>query len=78
MTKHYEHDCDDCVSLGDYRCQYGTLYELYFCKQMGVPTVIARYGNEGSAYSSGIPSGLPELKEALNRAINYGLLKVVA
>lgn len=44
----FKHDCQQCVSLGRYEN-----HDLYFCrKSAGLPTVIARYGNEGSEYTS--------------------------
>lgn len=71
------HDCDQCVFLGQYKhpLKDGTLepVDLYFCPAaLGGPTVIARYGNEGPEYSSGISFGLREghvLREALIRAL---------
>lgn len=45
----YRHDCVACTFLGCFRG-----HDLYYCEQHGLPTVIARYGDEGSAYTSGM------------------------
>jgi hypothetical protein len=49
----YKHDCSACKFLG---CHYE--YDLYWCPQpmVNVPTVIARFGDEGWEYTSGMPS----------------------
>lgn len=60
------HDCDECTFLGRYEGA-GTNYDLYYCGD----TVIARYGSEGSCYTSGLPFsyGLSQpLTEARKRA----------
>jgi hypothetical protein len=47
----YKHDCQACLFLGSYEeC------DLYFCNQAGcgVSTVIARFGNGGHEYMSGL------------------------
>lgn len=50
----YTHDCDKCVFLGHYD-QNEQKRDLYFCLQTGnLPTVIARFGNEGYSYGSGL------------------------
>jgi hypothetical protein len=53
-------------------------FDLYFCPQHGVPTVIARYGPDGD-YQSGLPAAdaIPALGEAKRRAIAAGLLPAV-
>lgn len=69
----YIHDCENCVFLGQH-----DEYDLYFCKQgCDADTVIARYGDEGARYTSGLPLArvLPELAEAKRRAIERGLLE---
>lgn len=67
----YEHDCTSCVFLGNFESE-GDKYDLYYCPGGGYPTVIARYGSEGSHYSSGIEIArtghCPHLGEALRRA----------
>jgi hypothetical protein len=72
MTPKFSHDCDKCTYLGDYNEM-----DLYHCDQGGVyATVIARFGNEGPDYSSGLPVAhlIPELAEARRRAEEQGLL----
>jgi hypothetical protein len=39
-----------------------------------MPTLVARYGDEGPDYTSGYPSSLPVLQEAERRARERGLL----
>ena len=70
---HYEHDgCSGCISLGNLR-DGDVWYDLYYCPQNGVPTVIARYGNEGHEYMSGMGSiSLNPLKVAKARAETRG------
>lgn len=46
----YAHDCTACVSLG----ALGD-YDLYRCSQSGLPTVVARFGDDGPEYLSGSP-----------------------
>ncbi len=49
----YTHDCAQCVPLGEHKNDIGK-YDLYICpdKTHGFHSVIARYGNNGSEYSS--------------------------
>lgn len=68
----YTHDCTHCKSLGE----HGDA-DLYFCDQHGaMPTVIARYGNSGSDYVSGLVlAGFDDdITEAKRRAQAEGLL----
>jgi len=55
----------------------GEEYDLYYCDTE--PTVIARYGDEGYQYMSGMvfahPDGNEPLYEAKKRAIEKGLIK---
>jgi hypothetical protein len=69
----YKHDCDQCIYLGIYED-----YDLYFCKQGGKsPTVLARFGNAGPEYLSGLGmSYTPSLQEAEKRAKDKGLLQI--
>ena len=70
------HDCKRCVDLGVY-IDDGIEHDLYFCEQFGVPTVIARYGNSGGDYISGLskdPGDIP-LREARLSAIILNLIK---
>jgi len=70
----YEHDCPNCKTLGEFNgC------DLYYCAQGGnIPTLIARSGNEGHEYASGLEFGkqrvIPELAEAYDRAIKKGYI----
>lgn len=60
----YKHDCDTCVSLGEYE-----EYDLYHCYQKGMgATVVARYGDEPHEYLSGMWASDPVLEEAKRRA----------
>jgi len=69
----YQHHCEVCVFLGHYRA-----HDLYFCPQYELrPTILARYGNDGPEYISGIPFAEydPIMRAALERARERGLLK---
>lgn len=49
----YQHDCPACRFLGGYTHE-GEHYDLYACNQGGaVPTVIARWSDNGPDYTSG-------------------------
>lgn len=68
----FTHDgCPRCVFLGNWED-----HDLYFCPQNGMPTVLARYGDEGSHYLSGVEAAhlVPALGEAKRRAEINGLL----
>lgn len=66
----FAHDCSDCKPLGEFG---GT--DLYFCDQGGIPTVIARYGENGDYFSGlGLVEKIPELAEAKKRAVEAGYL----
>lgn len=74
-TPQYTHDCEKCVFLGRFEDM-----DLYYADHGGLPdTVIARWGNDGPAYTSGkalaVPTGHPALYEAKKRAIAKGLMK---
>jgi hypothetical protein len=79
---HYTHDCGMCVYLGsilsDTRfSDTPQIADLYFCPQVGWPTVIARWSSEGGDYSSGLfAAGDPNtpLGFAKVLAIKAGLL----
>ena len=78
MKPQFKHDCDDCAFLG--RSKDGT-HDLYFhdsdceCKR----TIIARYGNNGPEYKSGMIFGQkkidPHLTEAYDYCASWRLLK---
>jgi len=48
MTPRFTHDCDGCKFLGQ-----DEAHDFYFCPS-SMPTVIARYGNDGPEYTSGL------------------------
>ena len=48
----YSTDCKKCTFLGR-----SDRYDFYFCDQAGVPTVVARYGDDGRDYQSGLLIG---------------------
>jgi hypothetical protein len=72
MGMRYQHDCEQCVPLGEYN-----EFDLYFCPQGGMPTVVARYGNAGKDYNSGLELAAYDihLAEAKRRALRNGLLQ---
>jgi hypothetical protein len=68
----YEHECEGCIYLGQWN-----KFDLYYCPQGGrLPTVLARYGDRGEEYNSGLAlaENMPQLGEARRRAIAAGLL----
>lgn len=70
QSPRFAHDCEKCIFLGQYK-----EYDLYFCKQGGChPTVIARYGNEGCEYCSGLGFSMPHMQEAEKRAKALNLI----
>lgn len=66
----YQHDCTACTYLGQVE-----EYDLYYCPQGKVPTVIARFGDEGGDYISEMNSDMPCLQTAQMLAIEKGLIK---
>lgn len=51
----FTHDCDGCTYLGRMECRafgHTQPYDLYACLQGRVGSVVARYGSEGSQYTS--------------------------
>jgi hypothetical protein len=77
--KYYKHDCNKCVYLGSYSFCKKDLwkkYDLYFCGQGGTGnTLVARYGDEGPEYLSGLTSPEEPLEEARHIAKREGLMK---
>lgn len=65
----YEHDCDQCKPLGVH-----DEFDLYFCEQHGMPTVIARFGVDGDYLSGMCFATDGPLREAKTRAIVAGFL----
>ena len=75
----YEHDCDKCQYLGQYQSGPATIkHDLYVhCAGDWISeTVIARFGDEGDEYLSGIVFvGIdPCLTEAYKRAVASGVV----
>ena len=79
----FEHDCDGCVFLGSMHRAGRARVDLYVCNfdktpdgKQRWPTVIARFGNDGPDYSSGMPfvGQVPELTEAFARAVERGVI----
>jgi hypothetical protein len=57
-SERYVHDCEKCVYLGT--TSSDSFHDLYFCEQRidaehAMSTVIARYGDDGPHYESGLP-----------------------
>jgi len=81
MKPRYIHNCSACVFLGRYK-----EHDLYVCQGSGghkeISTVVARFGDEGRNYTSGLClalhsylEGIPSaLTEALGRAMALGFV----
>lgn len=70
----HKHDCNCCTFLGNSKDeQYD--FDLYYCPQGGMPTLIARFGENGD-YVSGMSFAdtIPVLGEAKERAIKLNLI----
>lgn len=68
----YVHDCSRCVFLGGH-----DRFDLYFCAGSLEKTVIARDGDDGPEYSSGMAfsyGAIESLTEARRRAQSRGLM----
>lgn len=84
----FKHDCVRCVYLGGYtnvgERNKDCYYDLYVCSEgnMKIPTVIARFSDNGPDYNSGMAFGVhgsvEPLLEAFRRAYQEGYLQVVA
>jgi hypothetical protein len=81
----FKHDCTSCKYLGRYQNTESDgrtwNFDLYYCGDNPShnkvrATVIARFGDEGSQYQSGLNGNLPELAEAKKRAIQKGYIKI--
>lgn len=69
----YVHDCPSCMFLGQFTDDRSEVHDLYSCRDIMGATVIARWGNDGSEYSSGIVfQDHPSLREATRRAVRKG------
>ena len=86
----YKHNCKQCVYLGHHistafkwKKHWATIYDLYFCSKSPIgATVIARYGNDGSAYYSGLPAAVEQVmlaqkgnKDAQKHPLRIALLR---
>ena len=71
----FAHDHDKCVFLGPVTLE-GTDADLYYCDQSGMPTVIARFSDQDSDYTSGLVLAEhdPFLSEAKRRATTRGII----
>ena len=67
----FHHDCERCIFLGafseaEHNC------DLYYCAQVGSPTLIARYSSEGPDYCSGWNVGQNAAERKLVRDLDKG------
>lgn len=67
-TPAFTHDCGDCLFLGRWQG-----FDLYFCPNE--PTVLARAGDDGPDYTSGLNATTPVLMEAHERAMRLGFIE---
>ena len=84
VKTHFKHDCTECKPLGELLYSkyehdihfHQQIFDLYFCSQNILPTVIARFGNGGHDYVSGMgfaqTGTIRMLAEALKRAVEMG------
>lgn len=70
----FSHECAECNFLGQGEVD-GTPFDFYFCTVGERPTVIARCGDRGGEYSSGMNVPMPELERARELAFEQGYLK---
>ena len=73
MTARFTHDCDQCKPLGQFM-----KYDLYYCDGCSgrEETVVARFGDEGWAYISGIDHTIePAIRMAKLMAVEAGYIK---
>ncbi len=73
----FEHDCEFCNYLGPYDGSIAgdtLIYDLYVCGDEN-QTLVARYGNDGAAYISGMPfvGKISAITEAHKRARLIGV-----
>lgn len=73
MRPIFKHDCDVCVFLG-----HRNGYDTYACPQMGAPTIVCRYGDEGANYKSGLVSSTldSDIRWGLSEALARGIIRV--
>jgi hypothetical protein len=83
VLPHWVHDCLHCRFLETFK-NHGGIYDLYYSNRCnsGFPTIIARYGNQGGDYLSGMSFGRQEyrmgrtnrpLARAYELVLNHGL-----
>lgn len=70
----YDHDCENCYFVGQHNGSDRTVYDLYICPNE--PTVVARWGNYGADYTSGLV--FIGRNEALGAAWEAALTKALA
>lgn len=76
MNQFHKHDCECCHYLGS-DAKNNHLFDYYVCEQGGViPTVIARYGNEGN-YASGLDFVKHSAKEYVKTHTDFTLAQAV-
>lgn len=73
----FQHDCDSCVFLGrfvDNEQDPPEHSDLYVDHEGSLATVVARRGDEGSDYTSGVEfRRLPAIREATKRALKLAV-----
>lgn len=77
-SPNWQHDCKSCTFLGTLH-EGRDWWDFYYCGQLeGIqPTLIARFGDDGPEYISGInPHDTWPLKVAQTLAAKNGLVKV--
>lgn len=56
MTPSFDHDCAECVFLGQFHTSGALgIYDVYRCPQGGIPTIVARFSDGPEDYISGDP-----------------------
>lgn len=56
LKPNFQHDCNTCQLLGRVIIK-GIVWDLYFCSTLTWPTLVARYSDGGSRYTSGMEFG---------------------
>jgi hypothetical protein len=71
MKPKFKHDCEVCIFLGHHDD-----YDLYYHPDMVMDTLIARFGDGGPEYASGIPfyGKSQAITKAGNLAVAAGLI----
>lgn len=74
----FQHNCEDCIFLGavSLRGDHQGYYDLYYCNNGPFgPTLLARYGDEGHEYASGLSFGKERINPALAAAYDLAVSK---